>query len=669
MFAYVQLLNGFARSFLYKVPKVLEQAITEGTIVSVPLKDKVVGAVVIKTCHAIPEAVNYAVKEVAGIEPIPHDEHYQGFIKKVSAYACVPPLYFSQRIKSFLHEQKKSSEKKGKKKPETIVSSASHVNLTDEQQHVVDFLTPALYQAVYLPTVIHGVTGAGKTEVYKKLIQTAIAQKKSVILMLPEVSLAVQFEHRLRRQLAGIPIFGFHSATTVTEKRELWQALLDSVPLLVIGVHLPILLPIHQLGLIIVDEEHEQGFVEKKHPKLNSKELAIWRATLYGIPIILGSATPSVATLFQVQKHGWKLFHITKRFAGKFPTVKKVLLTDSQRRRKNFWVSNELEQAVRLTLARKEQAIIYINRRGFSFFVQCKACGFIFQCPHCSVSLTLHMKKNSDTQVQRALLCCHYCQYRIALPPACTSCSAGGEQLLKKGIGTQQVVEIFQELFPEARIARADLDSTSKKKKWHTTVEQFEQGELDILIGTKSVTKGYHFPKVTLVGILWADLTLHFPSYNAAEVTLQQIIQVAGRAGREQEQSLVIVQVMHDHPIFEYINEEQYLEFCEQELNMRKQAQYPPITRLASIELKHDNPVTLESDAQQLYEYLSSLQQRFALNVALLGPTMPIVYKVQDYEMRHIIIKGQHFQDMYKLLQQIDRTLYESEIFIVTSGE
>ena len=239
--------------------------------------------------------------------------------------------------------------------------------------------------------------------------------------------------------------------------------------------------------------------------------MALWRAKIYGIPIVLGSATPSVNTLFQVEKKGWKLFQITQRFAGKFPEVKKVLLTEQDRRRKYFWVSKELEQAVAQTLARKEQVIIYINRRGFSFFVQCKLCGFIFQCPHCSVSLTLHMTTRPG-QEKKSQLCCHYCEYKLPSPKSCISCKAGSAHLLKKGIGTQQVVEIFQELFSYARIARADLDSTSKKKTWHKTVEQFEQGELDILIGTKSVTKGYHFPQVTLVGILWADLNLHFPA-------------------------------------------------------------------------------------------------------------------------------------------------------------
>lgn len=666
MYAYVQLLSGFARPFLYKIPSTLEKDVATGTIVVVPLKDKFIGAVVTSIHRYLPESVSYAIKEIAHIEPMPADPLYQNFIKTIASYAFVSPLHFSQRIKSFLHEQKKDHDREFL--TDKQVDKIPYVQLTDQQQAVVDYLEPVIKKPAYTPTVIHGVTGAGKTEVYKKLIQQAIELGKTAILMLPEVSLAVQFEHRLRQQLIGIRIFGFHSATSIPGKRELWHALLEHTPMLVIGVHLPIMLPIHQLGLIIVDEEHEQGFIEKKYPKLNSKELALWRAKIYGIPIILGSATPSLSTLFQVQKHGWKLFQITKRFAGKFPEVKKVLLTQQDRRRKYFWVSKELELAVAQTLARKEQVIIYINRRGFSFFVQCKLCGFIFQCPHCSVSLTLHMKSFEGKLEKRGVLCCHYCEYRIVQPTSCTSCAASSSNLLKKGIGTQQVVEIFQELFPYARIARADLDSTSKKKSWHTMVQQFEQGELDILIGTKSVTKGYHFPKVTLVGILWADLNLHFPAYNAAETTLQQIIQVAGRAGREHDQSTVIVQVLHDHPIFEYVNEEQYLKFCQEELKMRNEVHYPPVTRLAYVELRSQNVDQLEHDAQALSNQLQAANQQLQLGVTILGPSMPVVYKIQDYEMRHIVLKGQQFHLLYKLLEQVDQKSYASEIFIVTSG-
>lgn len=315
------------------------------------------------------------------------------------------------------------------------------------------------------------------------------------LLSLPEVSLALEFEQRLRKEFSEtIPLFSFHSATSAKNKKIVWQQLLDGKPVVIIGVHLPVLMPIANLGLIIIDEEHEVGYQEKKHPKINTKEAALWRAKIAQIPILLGSATPSLATLYNVKTRGWDIFHLHQRFAGSFPQIKTVSLLEKKERRKNFWITQELSQALTTCLQKKEQAIIFLNRRGFSFFVQCKNCSFVFSCLNCSVSLTLH-KDN--------LLICHYCGISCAQPTVCTQCKASADSLLKKGIGTQQVVSILQSLFPYARIGRADLDATSKKKHWQQTMADFSQGKLDILVGTQTITKGYHFPNVTLVGIIW----------------------------------------------------------------------------------------------------------------------------------------------------------------------
>jgi len=320
------------------------------------------------------------------------------------------------------------------------------------------------------------------------------------------------------------------------------------------------ILPIANLGLVIVDEEHESGYQEKKHPKINTKDAAIIRSNMTGCPIILGSATPSISSLFNVKTKKWKFFQLKKRFAGTFPKIRTVFL-NTKKFRKNFWISKELEDAIREKIASKEQVIIFLNRRGFSFFVQCKNCSFIFQCQNCSVSLTLHKDKR---------LTCHYCQYAIFQPERCPECKKHEKQFIKKGIGTQQVVTIIEELFPAAKIARADLDTTIRKKLWSQTIHDFEQGNIDILVGTQTITKGFHFPNVTLVGILWADLNLHFPIFNATETTLQQLIQVAGRAGRQHNESEVIVQTMSNHPVFNYLNETDYLKFYSSEIEKKE---------------------------------------------------------------------------------------------------
>ena len=246
-----------------------------------------------------------------------------------------------------------------------------------------------------------------------------------------------------------------------------------------------------------------------------------------------------------------------------------VYLSQKQKRR-NFWIGQELDQAITKRLNKKEQAIIFINRRGFSFFVQCTNCGQPITCSYCSVSLTVH----SDQTSENTYLNCHYCNAQKKIPECCPKCSS--KELIKKGIGTQQIVQILQKLFPTARIARADLDTTRKKKEWACTLALFNNHELDILVGTQTITKGYHFPNVTLVGIVWADSNMHLPQYNAAENTLQQLVQVAGRAGRERPDSQVIVQAMAQHHIFNFLDERRYPDFAERELQQRTLLNYPP---------------------------------------------------------------------------------------------
>jgi primosomal protein N' (replication factor Y) len=375
----------------------------------VPLKQQRQTAWVVQEYQEKPSAITFAIKDILAIEQFPTDTYYLPFIKQLSAYYCIDPIHFIKRIRHFVEQKAIDTD--------NLFTSKAHSAhqvpmLTNEQLAVFDFLAPHISSPAYTPTLLHGVTGSGKTEIYKQLIIEAVKQQKTALLLLPEVTLALQFEKLLRTQLpADIVICSFHSATSPKEKRILWQLLMEQKPLLIIGVHLPILLPIPNLGIIIIDEEHETGYQEKKHPKVNTKEAAILRAHIGGIPILLGSATPSITSLHQVKHKGWHLFELKKRFAGAFPQVKTVLLTDKKERR-NFWISRELEQAIKDRLNKKEQTIIYINRRGYSFFVQCKNCSFIFGCPSCSVSLTLH---------DNGMLHCHYCAYHMRLPNICTS--------------------------------------------------------------------------------------------------------------------------------------------------------------------------------------------------------------------------------------------------------
>jgi len=520
MFIKVKLLNGFHESLWYKKPEEWKAASLIGSIVRVPLRTQHIPALVIYESLQKP-LVNFEIKLAESIEPIPDDPTYQKFIAQLSNYYQVSPLHLVKRIRSFVHQKEQRQPTLGAQGDRV----RKNTDLTPEQQHIVDSIQPQISTPCYMPSLIHGVTSSGKTEIYKELIKTAIQENKSALFLLPEVTLAIEFEKRLRKELPSeIVTISFHSGTAIKQKRLLWQRLLNSQPTLIIGVHIPILLPIPHLGLIIIDEEHDVGYQEKKHPKINSKEAAIWRANLANIPIVLGSATPSISSLYNVKKRNWHFFQLKTRFTGALPTIKTVLLKEDKNKRKQFWISNELKQAITDRLAKKEQTIIFLNRRGYSFFVQCRACNFIPECPSCSVSLTLH---NTNT------LNCHYCEYSIPLPEKCITCKK--DKFLKKGVGTQQIVSILEEMFINAKIARADLDTTTQKKQWQQIMIDFGNGDINILVGTQTITKGYHFPHVTLVGIIWADLNLHFPIFNAAETTLQQIIQVAGRAGRQSD--------------------------------------------------------------------------------------------------------------------------------------
>lgn len=651
----VQLLNGFNRPLLYQIPATWVESPLRGTLVQVPIQKRITTAIVTNIFQKVPDGTTFALKDAHALEPFPVDNTYMSFVNQLSMYHQVSPLFFIKRLQQFLMQKEEETTAHPIQLNEDLLHTAN--TLTDEQQAVYDFLSPKLSQAAYTPTVLHGITGSGKTEVYKKLIIEAIAQGKSVMLLLPEVTLALQFQTLLRAQLPShIPLFSFHSAVGIKDKKTLWRTLLQGTPLLIIGVHLPVLLPMANLGLIIVDEEHEHGYQEKKHPKINSKEAAIWRAKLNNIPILLGSATPSITTLYNAKTKGWHFFQLKKRFAGSLPIIKTVFLADKLQKigRRNFWISRELENEIAQRLIKKEQTIIFLNRRGYSFFVQCKACSFIFLCTNCSVSLTLHDHNK---------LVCHYCSYSITQPSTCPTCHASDDSFLKKGIGTQQIVTILEQLFPHARVGRADMDTTTKKKLWQKTVADFESGEIDILVGTQTIAKGFHFPNVTLVGIIWADLNLHFPVYNAAETTLQQLIQVAGRAGRGKENSLVIVQAMIDHPVFHYLNEIDYLSFYTHEIEARSEVGYPPCLRLVELELKHAHEDTVEREshalAMALYEYASRLETP----VMVLGPAKPIVSQIKKTHMRKIYLKSESIKTINQLYKNIKHDRFLSDIF------
>jgi primosomal protein N' (replication factor Y) len=651
MFIQVQLLNGLPTPLWYSVPPHLSSQDLTGKIIQAPVKNYIVPGFVLKQSTIPPASLTCVIKPIIGLEKLPNDPYYTTFLNRLSIYYQQNITLFIKRIHSFLvHKQ---AEPPHIFAHNSSISQKSDTLLTDEQRRVCEFLTPYIENPEYKPTILHGITGSGKTEVYKQLFLQALSLGKTSLFLLPEVTLAIAFEKRLKQEMPDTLLYGFHSGKTPKEKMMVWNNLIHAIPMIIIGVHLPILLPISNLGLIVVDEEHDTGFQEKKHPKINSKEAALIRAQHYNIPIILGSATPSISTLYNAKTKKWHFFQLKKRFSGTLPAVTVVSLTENKNR-KEFWISKELQAAINDRLHKKEQTIIFINRRGVSFFVQCTQCTFIFRCSRCSVSLTLH---NTNQ------LLCHYCSLSQPLPSACPECHASEQNFLKKGIGTQKVVHILQSMFPHAIIARADHDTTTKKKEWARIITQMHDGTINIIVGTQTITKGLHFPGVTLVGVLWADLHLHFPVYNATETALQQLIQVAGRAGRNSSSSSVIIQTIASHDLFNNLNEEAYLQSYAQEMEMRSELCYPPYYHLVELELKHVNEIAISQEAHHLIDTLLSYAETYKLPVTILGPSLPPVSKIKNIHSRKIYLKSAHYAAIITLYQHINKKNYSSSLY------
>lgn len=652
MLVAVRFLHGSLKTFLYFVPQALQLKVSQGVIVQVSLRKRIILAVVESIIEKQQNSFSFSIKPILSIYDFLQDVHYERFIKTISYYYQTDALFFMKRIQKFLNEKEEFSEEVLLNVKNVLVSNTSAA-LTSEQQVVYQSICHDIQHNKLDPFVLYGVTGSGKTEIYKKLIKDTLEKKQSVIFMVPEVSLAIQFEAIFNEYLSQDLVIGFHSATTIRRKRYLWQCLQNAQPIVIIGVHLPILLPIKNIGLIVVDEEHDAGYQEKKHPKLQSRDIAILRASFYKIPLVLGSATPSIQTLWNVNHRKWPLLQLKTRFSGSFPLIK-ICSLQAKDKRDFFWITEFLQQEIQKRLEKKEQIILFLNRRGYCFFVQC-LCGYVFSCTHCSVSLTLHYDQ---------YLMCHYCGYKELLRDSCPSCFRLKIDFLKKGIGTQQIVISLQKLFPFAVIARADADTTSKKRTWKKTVDDMHAGAIDILVGTQSIAKGYHFAKVTLVGVLWADSNLHFPMYNAAEITLQQLIQVAGRAGRWLPDSLVVIQTFDQHMIYQYADELSYSLFYEKEIKKRMEVGYPPCKHIAEIEIRHKDQMTAEKEASFVMHQLAFIINEKQLAVDLYGPVAAIVYKMNGVFLQKILLKSFSRKKMIMAFESFDKKAIESDLFI-----
>lgn len=489
--------------------------------------------------------------------------------------------------------------------------------------------------------LLHGITGSGKTEIYINLIQRALEGGTQVLYLLPEIALTTQIVQRLKR-VFGNTIGIYHSRFSDNERVEVWNGVLSGKFKFVVGVRSSVLLPFDNLGLIIVDEEHDPSY--KQHepaPRYHARDVAIMMGHFHHAKVLLGSATPAVETFYQAIQGKYYYVKLDKRFGeAKLPTI---LLADMARERKLKTNKGEfsglLIKQLEDTLSKKEQAIIFQNRRGYSPMVNCEDCEWIPKCINCAVSLTYHQYKNA--------LVCHYCGYKETLPKQCPSCSS--TRLTTVGYGTEKIEEELTLYFPGTSIQRMDLDTTRTKNGYENIIQQFEDGLTDVLVGTQMVTKGLDFDKVSLVGIFNADRMIHFPDFRSYERAFQLITQVSGRAGRKEKPGTVVIQTgSADHPLLQLIIHHQVEEFYKRELNDRQQNNYPPFTRLIDLTIKHPDKKISQQAAHELAKVLKNKLE----GVRILGPGEPMVSKIRNQYLMNLLIKIPRNQIPLGLIKQ-----------------
>lgn len=477
--------------------------------------------------------------------------------------------------------------------------------------------------------LLHGVTSSGKTEIYIHLIKKAIDEGKQVLYLLPEIALTVQMTRRLQN-VFGSRLGIYHSKYSDAERVEIWKKQLSSEPYdVILGARSAVFLPFTRLGLVIVDEEHETSFKQQDPaPRYHARSTAIMLARMYeGAKVLLGTATPSMESYHNACTGKYGYVQLTTRYKDvAMPEIRVVDTKDLYHRKiMRGAFSPDLLEAMRTALRNKKQVLLFQNRRGFAPMVECKVCGWVPKCKNCDVSLTYHRSMN--------LLTCHYCGYTYPVPKQCPNCES--TELLGRGYGTEKIEDRVRELFPEARIARMDLDTTRSAGAYGRIIDDFSCGRTDILIGTQMITKGLDFSGVTVVGILNADTMLNYPDFRAYEQAFQMLSQVSGRAGRRDERGLVILQTKSaDLPVIQQVVAGDFQTFARDLLEERSMFRYPPFYHLVYVYLRHRNEQLVDSAA---IEMASRLRQAFADRV--LGPDKPAVARVKTESIRKIVIK------------------------------
>jgi len=495
--------------------------------------------------------------------------------------------------------------------------------------------------------LLHGVTASGKTQIYIKLIEEAIATEGQVLFLLPEIALTTQIVERIKRYF-GDAIGVYHSKFNDNERVEIWNKVLNGRYKIVLGARSAVFLPFRQLKLIVVDEEHESSYKQNEpSPRYQARDAAVYLAHLHRAKIVLGSATPAIESYYNALSHKYGLVTLNERFGGVALPVQEVVSISEETKRKKMvsYFSSVLIDDIQATLDKKEQVILFQNRRGYATILICKTCGFAPKCVNCDVSLTFHKSSGK--------LHCHYCGYHENSMRICPAC--GSVHIEQKGFGTERIEEELSLIFPDVKIARLDVDSTRTKNSLQKIISDFQEKKTNILIGTQMVAKGLDFDNVTLIGVINADTLLNYPDFRAFERSYQLLAQVAGRAGRRDKQGKVCIQAYDDkHRIIKQVVDNNYVEMYNDEIAERLEFHYPPFTRLIFINVKHKDVNVLNGAAARFASMLGA-----QLGSRVLGPEQPLVSRIRNYYIRQIIIKSDKSTAIQKVKAILKQTIID----------
>ncbi|WP_161980864.1 primosomal protein N' [Streptococcus sp. S784/96/1] len=521
------------------------------------------------------------------------------------------------------------------------VEETDFLTLNAQQQNVVDSVTEKIGQESK-PFLLQGITGSGKTEVYLHIIDKVLKLGKTAIVLVPEISLTPQMTHRFISRF-GNQVAIMHSGLSDGEKFDEWRKIKSGQAKVVVGARSAIFAPLENIGAIIIDEEHEATYKQESNPRYHARDVALLRAKYHEAVLVLGSATPTIESRARASKGVYEFLRLTQRAnpLATIPTVQVVDFKDviGQQEASNF--TPVLLDNIRDRLAKKEQVVLMLNRRGYSSFVMCRDCGYVDECPNCDISLTLHM----DTRTMN----CHYCGHQAAIPNVCPDCQS--RKISYYGTGTQKAYDELEALLPDARIIRMDVDTTRQKGAHEKILETFGNGGADILLGTQMIAKGLDFPNVTLVGVLNADTSLNLPDFRAAERTFQLLTQVAGRAGRAEKAGEVVIQTYNpNHYAIQFAKNQDYEGFYNYEMDIRRQLSYPPYYYTVGLTLSHRDETLLVNKSYQVMEKLRSYLSE---KVKILGPTPKPIARTHNLYHYQIIIKYRFEDNLEAVLNDI----------------